>query len=140
MAAMPRTMTPSEKGKRILLWLGFSVVFALAPLFINFLLVRGEPDFNLSKVYERGELFLISAALCADATGRLFNHKGNPSFLLIICTMAVIYLLFTSTVEYGTVAKNVYDGQSINPAVSSDSWKQFIATVLACLGAVFMEE
>jgi len=133
-------MTPAEKGKKILLWLGFSVVFALGPLFINFLLVRGQPNFEIIRLYDHGELFLISTALCADAAGRLFNHKGSPSFFTIVCMMAVVYLLFTSTVEYGMVAEKVYKGESISRTVGSDSWKQFLATVLAGLGAVFTEE
>jgi len=33
---MAQTMTPTDKGKKVLLWLGFSVFFALGPLFINF--------------------------------------------------------------------------------------------------------
>ncbi len=138
--ASPETMKPEEKGKKVLLWLGFSVVFALAPLFINFLLVRGEPAFSLTRLYDRGELFLISSALCADAMGRLFNHKGRPSFFVIVCMMGVVYLLFSSTVEYGMAAKDVYVGHPINPATSGDSWKQFLATVAAGLGAVLAEE
>lgn len=137
---MPHAMTLSDKGKKVLLWLGFSVVFALGPLFINFLLVRGEPQFELSKLYDHGELFLISAALCADAVGRLFNHKGGPSFFVIVCMIAVVSLLFTSTVEYGMVAKDVYTGHPIDPAIAGDSLEQFIATVLAGLGAVLTEE
>jgi len=133
-------MSPAEKGKKLLIWLGFSVIFSLGPLFINFLLVRGEPSFEVTRLYDRGELFLISSALCADALGRLFNHKGDPSFLIIVCMMAVVYLLFSSAVEYGMVAKDVYLGHSINPANGSDSWKQFLGTVAAGLGAVFTEE
>jgi hypothetical protein len=133
-------MTPGEKAKRILLWLGFSVVFALSPLFINFLMVRGSADFDLTKLYDRGELFLIAAALCADAMGRLFNHRGSPSFPVIVCMMAAVYLLFTSTVEYGMVARDVYNGHAIDPATAGDSWKQFLGTVAAGLGAVFTEE
>lgn len=136
---MAHTMTPVEKSRKVLLWLGFSVVFALGPLFINYLLVRGEPNFDVTRIYDRGELFLISAALCADALGRLFNHKGNPSFLIIVCMIGVVYLLFTSTVEYGLVARDVYTGHSINAAASGDSWKQFIATVAAGLAAVLTE-
>lgn len=133
-------MSASEKGRKVLLWLGFSVIFALGPLFINFLLVRGDPNFHLTRLFDRGELFLISAALCADAMGRLFNHKGKPSFFIIVCMMGVVYLLFSSTVEYGMIARDVYAGHPINPAVASDSWKQFLATVAAGLGAVFAEE
>ena len=133
-------MTPVEKGRKVLLWLGFSVVFALGPLFINFLLVRGEPHFDPARLYDHGELFLISAALCADAVGRLFNHKGNPSFFVIVCMIGAIYLLFSSTVEYGMVARNVYNGHTIDDPVGRDSWKQFLATVAAGLGAVLTEE
>jgi len=131
---------PAEKGKKVLLWLGFSVIFALSPLFINFLLVRGESHFDYTKLYDRGELFLIAAALCADAVGRLFDHKGNPSFFIIVCMMGVVYLLFSSTAEYGMIAKDVYIGKAINPNTSKDSLVQFLATVCAGLGAVLTEE
>jgi len=54
--------------------------------------------------------------------------------------IAAVYLLFSSTVKYGMVAKDVYTGHAINPATSGDSWKQFLATVAAGLGAVCSEE
>jgi hypothetical protein len=54
--------------------------------------------------------------------------------------MGVVYLLFISAAEYGIVAQAVYKGISINPATSSDSYRQFLCTVAAGLGAVFTEE
>ena len=83
---------------------------------------------------------MISSALCADAVGRLFNHKGSPSFFLIVCMIGVVYLLFTSTAEYGMLAKDVFMGHPIKQDVSGDSWKQFLATVFAGLGAVLTED
>jgi hypothetical protein len=81
-AATP--MPPEEKARKVLLWLAFSVVFALGPLLVNFLLVRHQTGFELTRVYDRGELFLISTALCGDAVGRLFNHKGSASIFVLI--------------------------------------------------------
>lgn len=80
-----------QKEKRVVLWLAFSVLFALAPLFVNFLLIRDHPDFGLSGLYDRGELFLVSSVLAADAVGRLFGRSSNRSLLLILCLICASF-------------------------------------------------
>jgi hypothetical protein len=71
----------NDKGKRILLWLAFSVVFALGPVFINYLIARDDPAFEWMRWFGRGELFLISSALCADAVGRMWDQKRKQDTL-----------------------------------------------------------
>jgi hypothetical protein len=130
----------ADRGRRLLFWLGFSVLFSLAPLCINFLLVRGEAGFSLAKTYDKGELFLIATALCADATGRLFNHKGSASVLTTFFMIVTVFLLCWSTIEYGLVARQVYLNQSIGLTVGSDSLKCFLGTICVGVGAILAED
>ncbi|WP_263378754.1 hypothetical protein [Granulicella paludicola] len=130
----------AERWNRLLLWLGFSVLMSLAPLGINFLLVRGEAGFNFAKTYDKGELFLIATALCADATGRLFNHKGNTKVLTTLFMIVTVFLLCWSTIECGLVARQVYLDQPISLTIGSDSLKCFLGTVCVGLGAILLED
>jgi hypothetical protein len=129
-----------KKGKKLLLWLAFSVIFALGPLFVNFLLVRDKPDFNWAQLYNRGELLLVSAALCADAVGRLFNLDGERSYFVILCLIGAVYLLFTSSVEFGMAAPGIDAGLRLTPKQVHDSVYQFAGTVFAGLGSVLAED
>jgi hypothetical protein len=127
------------KGKKLLLWLAFSVVFALGPLFVNFLLVRDKPDFAWVQLFNRGELLLVSAALCADAVGRLFGRNGERSYFVIFCLICAVYLLFTSSVEFGMAAPAIDAGVRLTPKQAYDSLYQFAGTVLAGLGSLLAE-
>jgi uncharacterized PurR-regulated membrane protein YhhQ (DUF165 family) len=129
-----------QKEKRVVLWLAFSVLFALAPLFVNFLLIRDHPDFGLSGLYDRGELFLVSSVLAADAVGRLFGRSSNRSLLLILCLICAVFLLFASSVEFGIAAPKLDAGIRLTPAQARDSLYEFIGTVVTGFGAVLTEE
>jgi hypothetical protein len=129
-----------KKGQKLLMWLAFSVVFALGPLFVNFLIVREKPDFGWAQLYNRGELLLVSAALCADAVGRLFSRDGERNYFVIICLISAVYLLFTSSVEFGMAAPGIDAGARLTPKQVMDSVYQFAGTVFAGLGSVLAED
>jgi len=136
--------TIAERGKRVLFWLGFSVLFSLGPLFVNFLLVREKHHgFNRSyipELYEQGELLVIAGALCADGMGRLLNHKSGPTFLNIFCLICVVVLLFISSTEYGFVASQVRAVGHIDSFVSGDCLILYLCAVAAGFGAVCAED
>jgi len=134
-------MAGSEKGKKLLLWLAFSVVFSLAPLFVNFLLIRDKSDFAWVQLCSRGELFLVSAALCADAVGRLFGQAGERSYSVILCLICAVYiLLFNSSVEFGMLAPGLDAGVRLLPKQAYGSVYELVGTVLAGMGAALAED
>src|SRR5579864_9176371 len=94
MAAGPNWQLMSrKKWNRLSLWLAFGVVFALSPLFFNFLMLRVDGKTStIVDLCSRGELFLISAVIAADALGKLFTgHKGGA--FRTACGVGCVYLL-----------------------------------------------
>jgi hypothetical protein len=128
------------KGHRILIWLAFSVLFALTPLFVDFLLTRETEAFQLSHLLGRGELLLISAALCADAVGRMWGQKAQPGYFSTICLVCCVFVLVLSSIEFGMYAPTLDAGKRLPEHEVMDSLKMFGVTVAVGLGAVFVEE
>jgi len=131
---------PNSKLRAVVIWLAFSVVFALSPLFVNFLLVRDKPNFDWTELYNRGELFLVSAVLCADAVGRMWGQRAEAGYLVTFCLIGCFFILFASSVEFGMFARTLDAGGRLGALEVHDSAVAFGATVLAGLGAVLAEE
>ena len=129
-----------SKGQKTLMWLAFSVVFALCPLFINYLLIRGKEDFHWLHLLNRGELFLISAAICADAVGRMWGQKASAGYFSTVCLIGCMFILFASSAEFGMVAQSLDAGARLSDSQSIDSVVEFGVTIMAGLGAVLVEE
>jgi hypothetical protein len=141
MAAKSGTISDGgSKGKRILMWLAFSVVFSLGPVFINYLVVRDNPKIELFDLLNRGELFMLSAALCADAVGRMWGQKAQTGYFSSICLIGCVYILFACSIEFGMAAKNLDSGGRLSPSATKDSLIYFGVTVLAGLGTLLVEE
>lgn len=131
----------SKKKNQLLLWLFLGVVFALSPLACNFLLLRvdGKPA-TILELCSRGELFLISAAIAADALGKLFNQSQGRA-AQIVCGIGCVYLLFWASVEFAMVAPKLSVPQSYNSVgVAWDSIWVFAFTIAAGMGAVLISE
>ncbi len=131
---------PKSKPRAVVLWLAFSVVFALGPLFVNYLLVRDKPTFAWTDLYNRGELFLVSAALCADAVGRMWGQRAEAGYVVTFCLISCFYILFASSIEFGMFAPKLDAGLRLDTHQVHDSLIEFGATILAGLGAVLAEE
>jgi hypothetical protein len=129
-----------SKGHRVLLWISFSVIFALCPIFIDFLLTRGSANFQPLRLLSRGELFLISAAICADAVGRMWGQKPQTGYFSTICMVCCIFILFMSSTEFGMNAQSLDEGKRLSDSVTRDSLIMFVVTVVAGLGAILVEE
>src|SRR5580658_2743347 len=115
-----------KKARKLLLWTAFSVVFALSPLFVNFLLVRDDPQFEWQKLANRGELFLIAAALSADAIGRVWNQRAVNGLYGTLVLVGCVYILFATSIEFGTVAPKLDLGARL-------AWKQVRDSVVVFL-------
>lgn len=127
------------KPKKVLLWLAFSVIFALGPIFINSVILRvhnaAANDIDWWQLFDQGELFLISGALCADAVGRMWAQKAQSSYLSIFCLIACLFVLFTTSIEFGVGAES---GRLASLRVDSLVW--FGIAIMAGLGAVLAED
>jgi hypothetical protein len=128
------------KGHKVLMWLAFSVLFALTPLFIDFLLTRGKEQFQLLHLLGRGELFLISAAICADAVGRMWGQKTEKGYFSTVCLIACVFVLVLSSAEFGINAPTLDAGKRLTDSEALDSLILFGVTVAVGLGAVLVEE
>jgi len=130
-----------RKYTRLALWLAFGVVFALAPLFCNFLMLRVDGKTStIMNLCSRGELFLISAVIAAEALGKLFTGTGG-GVLRLACGTGCVYLLFWSSVEFAMLAPRLDMGQTYNSVgVATDSIWLFIFSVAAGAGATLMLE
>jgi hypothetical protein len=124
----------------LLLWAAFSVVFALSPLFVNFLLVRDDPQFEWQKLANRGELFLIAAALSADAIGRVWNQRAVSGLYGTFVLVGCVYILFVASVEFGTLAPRLDAGSRLAWKPVRDSVVMYICAVATAFAALLIEE
>jgi hypothetical protein len=73
-------MKKQYKTNKLVTWVLFSVVFALLPFLVNYLLgiSRGE-KITLELLFGRGEILLASITLCGIALGELFEVASSPA-------------------------------------------------------------
>jgi hypothetical protein len=129
-----------KKARKLLLWTAFSVAFALGPLFVNFLLVRDDPQFEWQKLANRGELFLIATALSADGIGRVWNQRAVNGFYGTVVLVACVFILFTTSAEFGIVAPKLDVGTRLALNQVRDSVVVFGCAVVTGFAAVLIEE
>jgi hypothetical protein len=129
-----------KRAKMLVLWLAFSVVFALGPLFANYLVTRDEASFSWLVLYDRGELFFIAIVLCGDTVGRLFNQKSRGELPTICCLVFAVYILFGLSVKFGTVAVDLARGGRIPWRAAHDSFWGLIGAVAAGTGSIWIVE
>ena len=126
-----------------MLWFFLSAGFAVAPLFVNYLMLREDTSFTSVNLYDRGELFLIAAVLCADSLGRLLRLKARrgqlASLFATICLIAAVYVLFASSIEFGLVARSLRAGTSLTWMQARDSLREFCGAVAVGLGTIMFE-
>jgi len=131
---------PKNKTRKVLLWLAFSVIFALGPIFINYVIARDKQDFYWLQLLNGGELFLISAAICADAVGRTLGQKGQAGNFSTLCLVACVFILFMSSAEFGIAAESFDAGKRLTHSQAIDSLIMFGVTVMAGLGVILVED
>ena len=119
-------------NKKIVQWLFFSVVIATSPIIFNLFksLGRGE-ELSMSLLIGRGELLLISSAICAAAIGELFgSSEGNILAKLIIGGSCLI-LLILSAMWFADISAAIYSSEYINTdRVSTLSLIFFILSII----------
>jgi hypothetical protein len=161
----PKARTEIQsKGLRILLWMTCSVLFALLPIAINYINGRANrrPP-GWVGLLAGGELFLISAALAADAFGRALLGGRRFRILRVICGIGCALLLAVTSVYFGRIAFSIEEQRTALVAavearqpdlalqrlkdpvvdrstVAGDSLWLFIFTGACALGVILVEE
>jgi hypothetical protein len=155
---------PKSKGLKIFLWFTCSVVFALLPLVISYIngRVDGKPP-GWVDLLASGELFLIAAAVAADAVGRVFIGGERKRNFRISCGVGCALLLLVTSIYFGRIAFAVdehrtavaeaVEARNIDLALDQlhhtgvdratnarDSLLLFGLTVAAAFGVILVEE
>jgi hypothetical protein len=94
---------------RVLVWLLFGVVFGLLPLIaVGLGDALTEGGFHLESVLAEGELFIISAVLCAAALGELLASafRGGPSRLALVAGFSCLLTFAVNTVCFVRVGEH----------------------------------
>jgi hypothetical protein len=131
-----------SKTVRIAVWVAFSAGFALLPLFINFLMLRIEGKrLDWHDLSSHGELFLVAAAISADALGRLWLSGLRSNWRVSLCFIGCLSGLLCSSVEFSLVASRLqasvaYDGV----AVARDALTWFLVAFSSSLGVMLCVE
>jgi hypothetical protein len=155
---------PKSKGLKIFLWFTCSIVFALLPLAINY--INGRVDGKAPgwvDLLASGELFLIAAAVAADAVGRVFMGGERKRNFRISCGVGCALLLLVTSIYFGRIAFSVdeqrtavtkaAEARNIDLAIerlhhpgvdratnARDSLLLFALTVAAAFGVILVEQ
>jgi hypothetical protein len=131
-----------SKTAKTVVWIAFSVLFALLPLFINFLMLRiSGRAVDWHALSSRGELFLIAAAISADGLGRLWRSSIRFQWWASLCFVGCVFSLCCSSIEFSLVAAKLeagtpYDGIT----VARDALASFLIAFVSALGVMLYVE
>ncbi len=129
-------------AERLIRWFVFSVLVALLPFVWNWIsLVTQEKAATLETMFCRGELFLVSCALCAAALGELIGTgRKFAEFKLLVgfgcLSVLMLNSLWFSQVSFQVLSATKYDTMF----VTEGSLMAFMFTVLVACGALLLVE
>jgi hypothetical protein len=131
-----------SKTAKIALWIAFSVLFALLPLFINFLMMRlSGKAFDWHALSSHGELFLVAAAISADGLGRLWLSDIRRHWWASLCLIGCVFALCSSSVEFSLVASKLQAGTPYDGiAVARDALVSFMFAFGSALSVMLYVE
>src|SRR5579871_4838338 len=95
---------PMSKAQVMFIWLLFTVGFALTPLYANWIVLHGDKQFQWYWLFRHGEIYLVSGAFSADSISRVLRKNPPLGFADFLIVAVCIYVLFGSTMEFGTAA------------------------------------
>ena len=131
-----------EMLEKLIVWLFFSVLLALVPILFDVMrstiavrsMVAGGTS-RFDDAVARGELFLMTAALCGAAVGELFGVGGPVKIGKIIAGGSAVVTLFFSALFYTEVSAAARRGSATNKVtVRNFSCVLFVLGVI-CSGA-----
>ncbi|WP_396910910.1 hypothetical protein [Mycolicibacterium sp.] len=134
------TFPSSRRGAiaiRMTLWLGFGVIFGLAPVIVNSLRSGMSAEgLNLTHVLGNGELFIVGAVIAGSAIGELvaafveqdFSSKPTTfKVFAIVAGVGTLLLLLANTAGYMVES---------DPQTVRDASVGFFITTLFPTGAI----
>ena len=132
-----------SKTAKIVLWIAFSVLLALLPLLVNYLMLRvSGTAIDWHDLSSRGELFVVAAAISADGLGRLWLSGIRSPWWASFCFIGCLFALLCASVEFSLVASKLqsstpYDGVT----VARDALASFLFAFGSTLGVMlYIEE
>lgn len=127
--------THPEKMKVIENWLFFTVIIALLPLIFQVIYISyiSEEELSLLTVLAKGDLFIISVAICADGIGRVFASKKDiRGFNLKPIAVCIILIAFSSGMYAAFSLPDNPNHQDV-PMLSSSVFVISLISSLMCL-------
>lgn len=133
--------------ERLLRWLFFSVGVSLIPLIYRTLKSSSTISWtNFEASISRGELSLITTALCAAAIGELMGTSRSFRFPKLICGAACLSVLMLAAFHFGDVSAQILlmsqTSTDVKEAASiiNQSLKLFYWSLPSCAGCVAISE
>lgn len=132
-------------AEKLVSWAIFSVVVALIPIFFNALRLHSRPGGpGPHTILDRGELLILTAALCAAAVGELLispQVDGVVRVSKLVAGGAVILILLFSSLYYADVnAAHVAGARQNLKVVRTSSLVFFSVAFFACGSCVLLAQ
>jgi hypothetical protein len=124
--------------EQLILWFLFRVLLALVPIVYNgvrILTTGGQDPFGAA--IERGELLLLTAAMCGGSVGVLIGSGATFQIYKIISGGAAIIILMLSSLYYADISALYRQGTLVNVnIIKTTSRVLFLLGVVASGSAV----
>jgi len=145
-SSMPEADSASSRPKffteKMVKWAIFSVAMALVPLAASTLsqATRG-PLPSIDQLVARGELLLITAALCARSCGELFGSSDVQRVPKLFAGGATVVVMLLAAIYFSDIAAS-YRAAAVLDAkvIGNTSLVLYVSSVIAGAGCVFLSE
>lgn len=129
--------------EKLLHWTIFNVIIALLPLIFNslFRILKSELEVDFHPIFFRGELFIISAAIAADAIGEFMIGEISNKYARLIIGGTCVIMLALSTLLFAAVSVNAEVSSPLSQSrVTNFSIVVFMATVISSGACKYLTE
>lgn len=128
--------------EKMVKWIIFSVLMALVPLIASALsqATRGSAPM-LHELVSRGELLLITAALCARSCGELFGSNESQRVPKLVAGGATIIVMLLAAIYFSDVTASYRASASLDVVViARTSFALYAASVLVGASCILLSE
>jgi len=129
--------THMDKYEKLIYWIIFNVFISLLPLLFNYLFLSIQDSFSgLNDLFYRGELFIISAVIAADAVGEFMIGTIRNKYARLITGGSCVILLTMSSLLFAATSVNI--DQINHSRVTGISVTVIIATIISSGASKFL--
>ncbi len=127
-----------EKNIKLANWLMFGVLLALVPIIFDYLITYMSTGSNEISIFlSKGELFIVSVAISANACGSYIASKTDSYGLKPLITGSSIILIIISSLLFAAIS-TAY-GQSYDPVkIQFISVLMFLLNLGASAGCILL--